>query len=201
MAAGSSNIDIAMREFKACVNKIEVLDIQQAGLKFTWNQKPKGVDGILKKLDRVLSNIEFNDMFQGSHAIFQPYHLSDHASAVLKLPLIVRAKPKPFKFTNLLRALDLDPFNLTLREEEAAYVQAFKEAILLEEKFLKQKAKIDWLREGHRNSSYFHKLHNDIVNASDDEDVDEEMIMEDIRGKKIANTEGESTPKDKVINV
>ncbi|GKB48885.1 hypothetical protein Tco_0899638, partial [Tanacetum coccineum] len=187
MTAGSSNIDIAMREFKACVNEIE-----------------------------------------GAHAIFQPYHLSDHAPAVLNLPLKVKAKPKPFKFTNLLvknsmfketvsrswnlsisgfymyqvvhklkcltklfrillyetghifdnvkklrhdldtmqRALDLDPFNLALREEEATYVQAFKEAILLEENFLKQKAKIDWLREGDTNSAYFHKAVKSRVSRS-----------------------------------
>ncbi|GJW44970.1 RNA-directed DNA polymerase, eukaryota, reverse transcriptase zinc-binding domain protein [Tanacetum coccineum] len=140
-AVGSSNIDISMREFKACVENIEVLDVQQAGLKFTWNQKPKGKDGILKKLDRVLTNLEFNDLFQGAHAIFQPYRISDHAPAVLKIPWKVAVKPKPFKFTNILiknpkfkeRALDLDPSNNTLREEEAVNVQAFNELILLEE--------------------------------------------------------------------
>nr|GEU65982.1 hypothetical protein [Tanacetum cinerariifolium] len=90
LAAGSSNIDIFIREFKSCVENIEVIDIQQARLKFTWNQKPKGKDGILKKLDRVLTNLEFNDLFQ--------------------------------------------------------------------EVFLRQKAKIDWLREGDSNSAYFHKV-------------------------------------------
>ncbi|GJV50595.1 hypothetical protein Tco_1446336 [Tanacetum coccineum] len=47
--ASSSCIDIAMREFKDCVNNIEVLDVQNTGLQFTWNQKPKGTDGILKE--------------------------------------------------------------------------------------------------------------------------------------------------------
>ncbi|GKA91797.1 auxin efflux carrier, partial [Tanacetum coccineum] len=56
--ASSSCIDIAMREFKDCVNNIEVLDVQNTGLQFTWNQKPKGTDGILKKLDRKLKNLK-----------------------------------------------------------------------------------------------------------------------------------------------
>nr|GEX73429.1 hypothetical protein [Tanacetum cinerariifolium] len=86
LATGSSNIDISMWEFKACVENIEVIDIQQVGLKFTWNQKPKGKDGILKKLDRVLTNLEFNDLFQGVHAIFQLYRISDHSPVVLKIP-------------------------------------------------------------------------------------------------------------------
>ncbi|GJT21617.1 hypothetical protein Tco_0891554 [Tanacetum coccineum] len=55
------------------------------------------------------------------------------------------------------RDLDLDPFNDILREEEVVSVQAFNEAVLLEERFLRQKAKINWLKEGVANSAYFHK--------------------------------------------
>ncbi|GKC34255.1 RNA-directed DNA polymerase, eukaryota, reverse transcriptase zinc-binding domain protein, partial [Tanacetum coccineum] len=53
-SAGSSNIDISMREFKECVEEIEVMDIQNSGLQFTWSQKPKGNDGLLKKIDRIM---------------------------------------------------------------------------------------------------------------------------------------------------
>nr|GEV93492.1 reverse transcriptase domain-containing protein [Tanacetum cinerariifolium] len=57
--------------------------------------------------------------------------------------------------------LDLDPFNAAIRDEEALVLAAFNEACLIEEKFLKQKAKIDWLREGDSNSAYFHKAPGD----------------------------------------
>ncbi|GJR59309.1 hypothetical protein Tco_1501471 [Tanacetum coccineum] len=219
MMTGTSIIDISMREFKECIDNIEVMDVQSTGLKFTWTQKPKGIDGVLKKLDRVMANIEFFDVFPGGHAIFQPYRMSDHSPAVLCLPAAVKAKPKPFKFTNILvsnpkfkdvvkegwnketsgfhmyklvhklkhlkkplrkllidkgnlhenvkrlrheldtvqRDLDKDPLNVVLREEEALYLQAFTDAILLEERFLKQKAKVNWLRDGDSNSAYFHK--------------------------------------------
>nr|GEU47038.1 hypothetical protein [Tanacetum cinerariifolium] len=154
MLTGSSTIDISMREFKECVDNIEVMDIQKTG----------------------------------GHAIFQPYRISDHSPAVLCLPTTVKAKPKPFKFLNILIQnsrfkqvvmegwnRDVSGFNmykavLKLRhlkkplrklmfdnEEEVMYVQAFNEAILLEERFLKQKAKVDWLRDGDSNSAYFHK--------------------------------------------
>nr|GEX62575.1 hypothetical protein [Tanacetum cinerariifolium] len=53
--------------------------------------------------------------------------------------------------------LDRDPFNSVLRDEETLYVQAFNDAVLLEERFLKQKAKVDWLRDGDANTAYFHK--------------------------------------------
>ncbi|GJY95468.1 hypothetical protein Tco_0511829 [Tanacetum coccineum] len=41
---------------------------------------------------------------------------------------------------------DSDPFNIALREEDVAYVKDFNEAFIMEERFLKQKAKIEWLR-------------------------------------------------------
>ncbi|GKC81533.1 hypothetical protein Tco_1137250 [Tanacetum coccineum] len=166
-----------------------------------------GGGGILKKLDRIMGNLEFVDTFPGAYGIFQPYRISDHSPAVLKIPTITNQKPKPFKFFNFLtyksnfaevvgaewskvvdghhmfqvvtkmkalkkplrkllhshgnlhervnslrleldevqKALDKNPTDGILREEEAVYVQAFTEAKLDEERFLKQKAKIEWL--------------------------------------------------------
>ena len=217
---GSSVIDIAMREFKECVDANELVDINRSGLQFTWNQKPRGLDGILKKIDRIMANIEFLDLFAGAHAIFQPYRVSDHSPAILHIPTMCKFKPRPFKFSNILvqnsrfkqqvkecwdssvsgfhmfrvvsklkalkkpfrkmlfregnihdrvtklrheldevqRALDLDPFNVDLREDEACYLNSFNEAVLKEECFLKQKAKVEWLRVGDSNSAYFHKV-------------------------------------------
>ncbi|GJR67388.1 putative reverse transcriptase domain-containing protein [Tanacetum coccineum] len=66
------------------------------------NQKPKGRNGILKKLDRIMGNIDFVDKFPGAYALFQPYRISNHSSSVLKLPSCSVSKPKPFKFYNFL---------------------------------------------------------------------------------------------------
>ncbi|GKA42801.1 uncharacterized protein Tco_0735461 [Tanacetum coccineum] len=204
---------------KDCVANIEGLDINGFGLQFTWNQKPKCGTGILKKLDRVMGNVDFIDSFLGAYAVFQPYRNSDHSPSVLKLPSIVLPKPRPFKFFNFLthknsfldvlhnswscnveghnmfkivtklkalktpmrklmhahgnlhervrnlrieldtvqKALDTNPTNPFLYEEEATYLSAFNEAKLDEERFLKQKAKINWLDVGDLNKAYFHK--------------------------------------------
>ncbi|GJR20775.1 hypothetical protein Tco_0969302 [Tanacetum coccineum] len=189
--ASGSNVDIAMREFRDCIEDIEVLDVQCTGLQYTWNQNPKGMNGMLKKLDRVMANIEFYDHFVGTHAIFKPYLISDHSPSVLCIPTLSRVKPRPFKFFNILTThekfldvvrelgaagnlhanvsrvraeldsiqtlLDADPFNAMLREREASCVVEFNEAVLLEERFLKQKAKIQWIKDGDSNSAYFHK--------------------------------------------
>ncbi|GJV73553.1 hypothetical protein Tco_1493548 [Tanacetum coccineum] len=100
--SGSSTLNSAMYDFKACLNKIEFMDINSTGLHYTWNQKPKGGGGVLKKLDRIIDNIDFIDSFPGAYAIFQPYRISDHSPAVLKLPTLISPKPKPFKFFNFL---------------------------------------------------------------------------------------------------
>nr|GEZ11422.1 hypothetical protein [Tanacetum cinerariifolium] len=127
----SSSFNSAMNDFKECVNKIEILDIKSSGLHFTWNQKPKNRSGLLKKLDHIMCNLDFVDCFQGAYGMFQPYRLFDHSPAVIKIP--------------------------TLMSAEAAKLQAFMEAKLDKERFLKQKAKIDWLEAGDSNSTFFHK--------------------------------------------
>ncbi|GJS38127.1 retrovirus-related pol polyprotein from transposon TNT 1-94 [Tanacetum coccineum] len=134
--------------------------------------KPKGSDGVLKKIDRVMANLEFNDVFVGSYAVFKPYRIYDHALCVLKIPLLTNTASRPFKFANCLfimigsrmlsiedgfislwleldrvqKDLDADLTNVILREEEAAYVQAFNNALLMQERLLMQKAKIKWLK-------------------------------------------------------
>nr|GEX41886.1 hypothetical protein [Tanacetum cinerariifolium] len=55
------------------------------------------------------------------------------------------------------KALDANPQDPILREEECVYVQAFNEAKLDEEILFKQKVKVEWLGVGDSNSAYFHK--------------------------------------------
>nr|GEV89991.1 reverse transcriptase domain-containing protein [Tanacetum cinerariifolium] len=92
---GSSDINISMREFRECVETIEVRDVNSTGLHYTWNQKPKADTSMLRKIDRVLSNMLFRNEFSSSYVVFQPYRISDHAPVVI-------TKQKPFKFLNFI---------------------------------------------------------------------------------------------------
>nr|GEW46640.1 putative reverse transcriptase domain, reverse transcriptase zinc-binding domain protein [Tanacetum cinerariifolium] len=62
--------------------------------------------------------------------------------------------------------LDSDPSNFSLREKKAVTVADFNEALLMEEKFLKQKAKITWLKERDSNTAYFPKVVKSRVSRS-----------------------------------
>ncbi|GJV76486.1 zinc knuckle CX2CX4HX4C containing protein [Tanacetum coccineum] len=87
----------------------------------------------------------------------KPYRISDHAPAVLKIKKVAKSKAKSHELNEVQKALDKDPACVSLREEEGVYLRAFNEATLDEERFLKQKAKLEWLRVGDSNSAYFHK--------------------------------------------
>ncbi|XP_071727817.1 uncharacterized protein [Rutidosis leptorrhynchoides] len=54
--------------------------------------------------------------------------------------------------------LDSDPYSIIFHENERNALKDFNDAVLDEECFLKQKSKVEWLRVGDSNSSYFHKV-------------------------------------------
>ncbi|XP_021991394.1 uncharacterized protein LOC110888163 [Helianthus annuus] len=99
---GTSSHTIGMREFFDCIQAVELVDVNSHGLHYTWNQKPKEGIGILKKIDRIMSNMKFMDLFPEVYAVFQPARVSDHTPCVLKLSSITRTKQRPFKFPNFL---------------------------------------------------------------------------------------------------
>ncbi|PWA68536.1 RNA-directed DNA polymerase, eukaryota, Reverse transcriptase zinc-binding domain protein [Artemisia annua] len=112
-----------MREFKDCVEEIEVFDVNRLGLQFTWNKKPRGTDGKLKKIDRIMANLACTDGFVGAHAIFQPYRISDHSPAILTIPTSYKFTPRPFKFYNIL--IQNSQFKRTVKESWDMDVSGF----------------------------------------------------------------------------
>ncbi|XP_071694900.1 uncharacterized protein [Rutidosis leptorrhynchoides] len=101
-ASRSSNITLAMREFKECMDELLIEDVNHSGFRFTWNQKPHATSGLLKKLDRVMANDAFINSFVNAYVIFQPYRISDHCPAILKIDKGGAKKPRPFKFGNFI---------------------------------------------------------------------------------------------------
>ncbi|XP_071713963.1 uncharacterized protein [Rutidosis leptorrhynchoides] len=100
--SGSSKITISMRKFRECIDSIQVTDLNHMGLHFTWNQKPKASSGILKKIDRVMVNDAFLTSHVNAYALFQPYRISDHSPAILKIPAGNMVRRKHFRFSNYI---------------------------------------------------------------------------------------------------
>ncbi|GJW75105.1 hypothetical protein Tco_0134475 [Tanacetum coccineum] len=157
-SAGSSYFTSSMEDFRDCLGEIGVEDVGMSGLKFTWNKSLGRTDVLLKKLDRVMCSGAFLEKFVNSYALFLPFVASDHAPAVIEIPVILGAKPRPFKFANFLadkgeflpivkkleRVQSMmvdDSFNLVLREKETECLRAYKDAMRDEESMVKQIAK------------------------------------------------------------
>lgn len=79
--------------------------------------------------------------------------------------------------------LDVDPDNEDLRCNQAYLLREFKFAIRDEEVFLRQKAKIHWLKEGDHNSAYFHNVVKWRVNRNRIE------AIEDMQGQRFIGSE------------
>ncbi|KAJ9536684.1 hypothetical protein OSB04_un000157 [Centaurea solstitialis] len=217
---GSSRRNASMEDFYACVEDIEVIDVPYTGVNYTWVQKPKGGDGLHRKLDRIMANTDLLSKFDGSVASFEPWGVSDHAIGILELRGVVRKRNKGFKFDNFVAdnvefckivehewhspvygsfmhrilthlkrlkkplrglrgrcgdiskrtadlkveldavqiACDLDPTNAELMEDLAHIYLAYEKSLMDEDTYLRQRAKVTWLKDGDRNTKFFHNV-------------------------------------------
>lgn len=69
-----------------------------------------------------------------------------------------RVKRLRIELNVVQRELEKDPSNVVIREEESVYLKAFNEAVMDEESLLKQRSKVQWLKEGDSNTGYFHRV-------------------------------------------
>ncbi|XP_021991647.1 uncharacterized protein LOC110888429 [Helianthus annuus] len=67
-----------------------------------------------------------------------------------------KTKDLQAKLDSLQQSIDREPSNVVLRAEEATIMSSYQEALLDEERFLKQKLKVDWLLAGDMNTAFFH---------------------------------------------
>lgn len=62
------------------------------------------------------------------------------------------------KLKDIQQQIDKIPFTIQLRVKAADILIKYNEVVEDEEKLLFQKAKINWIKEGDKNSKYFHKV-------------------------------------------
>ncbi|CAH1432193.1 unnamed protein product [Lactuca virosa] len=96
----SSSFDSFMTNFQRCINDTNIVDINATGLYYTWNQKPRGIGGLLRKLDRTMGNTNILSMFPKLHVMYNSYGISDHSPALINFPIGKPKKSYDFKFVN-----------------------------------------------------------------------------------------------------
>ncbi|KAL4581753.1 hypothetical protein LXL04_006281 [Taraxacum kok-saghyz] len=216
----SSSFDSYMDDFQRCIEDTNLIDINATGLYYTWNQKPRGVGGLLRKSDRTMGNTNILSLFPRINVMYKPYGISDQSPAVIEFPIGKPKKSYDFKFVNTIadhpqfldtvqlhwnsridghsmyqvfqklknlkppirkishqmgnpskkvearrtevekdqEQLDREPDNEELSFEHATYLDEFIKALSEEESLFRQKAKLNWLKDGDRNTKYYHKV-------------------------------------------
>nr|GEY30289.1 hypothetical protein [Tanacetum cinerariifolium] len=98
--------------------------------------------------------------------------------------LHVRVERLRFELGEAQKALDHDPSSHVLREEE------YNQACMEEERFLKQKTKIEWPAVGDSNSLNFHKLIKSVVQRNRIE-----VLLDDVRDHMVRVVSNDETRK------
>nr|GEU59754.1 hypothetical protein [Tanacetum cinerariifolium] len=170
-STGSSYIDTGMRDFQECVEDIEpyrTSDHAPAVVRIPMNSMKR--PHAFKFFNLFVHNTRFKEVVSNVwHQTISGFWMFKvvRCLKLLKNPLrkllfdhgnIHKNVKKLRHLDEAQQALDSDPSNVELREEEAAYLHAYQDAILMEERLLVQKAKIDWLKLGDANTAYFHNV-------------------------------------------
>ncbi|XP_013633333.1 PREDICTED: uncharacterized protein LOC106339050 [Brassica oleracea var. oleracea] len=100
-APPSLNVDAHSRVFNNCLLDSGLSDLNYGGNLFTWWNKQKSAP-VAKKLDRILVNDSWSDLFPNSVAFFDSPDFPDHASMKVVLNSQLVSKKRPFKFFNFL---------------------------------------------------------------------------------------------------
>ncbi|GKC63994.1 RNA-directed DNA polymerase, eukaryota, reverse transcriptase zinc-binding domain protein, partial [Tanacetum coccineum] len=100
---GVADIYKGIHEFRNCMENLDMEELAMNGLFLTWVQKMKDPEkGILKKLDRVMGNSSFFELFGHVMQLFCPMLPLITAVPFLLWLTLLRKKRRAFRFMNYL---------------------------------------------------------------------------------------------------
>nr|GFB13753.1 hypothetical protein [Tanacetum cinerariifolium] len=143
-----------MQDLIECANNTEMEDIKSTGLFFTWIKSPSKPDtnhsaAILsfpKRITRTRRAFRFNNYVVNKEEFIPNGNLAEKVELCKG-----KLKDAQEKMTG-------NPHDKDAKVKEAECLADYFLALEDEEKFMFQKAKVDWISSGDRNTKYFYKV-------------------------------------------
>lgn len=88
------------KEFYDCTQEAHIFDLRYSGCFYTWSNKQEGENKIASKIDRIMVNMEWVEVFTDSTAEFLFPGISDHSPGVISIFEGRYHGPPPFKLCN-----------------------------------------------------------------------------------------------------
>ncbi|KAL0436253.1 UNVERIFIED_CONTAM: putative ribonuclease H protein [Sesamum radiatum] len=140
---GSSRPQWQLRNFRMALSDYDLSDIGFRGDPFTWSNRHPFPNTIQERLDRACANLGWSRLFPSASVMHIPMNCSDHKA------ILIRFHDNP---------------NCTIkraRQHEAASIRKeLEELAAFEETTWRQRSKALWLKEGDRNTGFFHRKAN-----------------------------------------
>ncbi|KAL2898189.1 60 kDa chaperonin 1 [Bienertia sinuspersici] len=95
---GNAVRDGEMEAARYCMEACGMQDIPYSGHYYTWSNKQVASERVFTKLDRVMANDQWLEVYKGMNAIFLVEGCSDHSPALLRMNQGEGSGKKPFKY-------------------------------------------------------------------------------------------------------
>ncbi|GKA26888.1 RNA-directed DNA polymerase, eukaryota, reverse transcriptase zinc-binding domain protein [Tanacetum coccineum] len=159
---GGSTINQDMQDFKDCVAINELDDLCSTGLQYTWTKSPKNpmcdrpefISSVAKDWKMNVMGFQMFKVVKAMKNIKKPMNeLNWKNGNLFKKVILLKDKLKEWQ-----AKIDSDLFNSEFKKEALVILNEYREAVVDENKLLSQKAKVNWMKDGDKNTAFFHKV-------------------------------------------
>ncbi|PKA46284.1 Putative ribonuclease H protein [Apostasia shenzhenica] len=146
---------LAVHEFASWITSHDLHDLWDEGPCYTWCNNKRGSARIWARLDRIFLNATALSSFTGSRVSHLMRIASDHCPLLLQLMNITfQPQGARLKFEDIWLSYD-SARTVVL---QAWLIAEYNSCLTRQEIWWSQRAKVRWLSEGDRNTSFFHRM-------------------------------------------
>ncbi|KAJ6714928.1 GLYCINE-RICH CELL WALL STRUCTURAL PROTEIN 1.8-LIKE [Salix viminalis] len=203
---GDTNWYGHMDDFPNCINQDELLQISAKGLHFTWHNGQQNEATILRKLDWAFANRRL--LLEWPQAAWAT---ETHGNTISRLTtklrvmkghlsnlhrkhtnhIFLRVKQAQERWQEAQMGMEANPNDLSLSIRERDACKLYNALRKVEESLYKQRSKVQWLKLGDKNTTFFHhsvlhRRHRNAIHSLRKEDGVEERDREEL-GKMAAS--------------